>query len=179
LNQQPRDWLQIIGHAGVIASLLFVGYQLKQDREIAVAATYQERTSSTTEVLTAIAANSAALSGLIKVTTPFDPESPSQYLMSNLGVDTELDVTPIEIYANVFTTLSVWQLYDNSHYQYSRGFLPEDHWLKIRDDIKRQMMGNPFFRVTYENQMAATQRSGFRAVIDGIVEEIEAEAAPD
>ena len=39
-----NDWLQVIGLFGVIASLIFVGLQMKQDREIALAGTYQDRT---------------------------------------------------------------------------------------------------------------------------------------
>jgi len=34
------DWLQIVGMFGVIASLLFVGLQMKQSHEIAKSATY-------------------------------------------------------------------------------------------------------------------------------------------
>ena len=45
-----NDWMQVIGIFALVASLIFVGYQLKQDREIAKAATYQERTSATTAV---------------------------------------------------------------------------------------------------------------------------------
>ncbi len=32
-NRDSRDWLQILGQFGVIASLLFVGLQMKQDHE--------------------------------------------------------------------------------------------------------------------------------------------------
>jgi hypothetical protein len=34
------DWLQVIGMFGVIASLVFVGLQMKQTQEIALSNTY-------------------------------------------------------------------------------------------------------------------------------------------
>ena len=35
-TEQLQDWLQIVGLRGVIASLIFVGQQIKQDRNIAI-----------------------------------------------------------------------------------------------------------------------------------------------
>ena len=35
-TEQLQDWLQIVGLLGVIASLIFVGQQIKQDRNIAI-----------------------------------------------------------------------------------------------------------------------------------------------
>ena len=44
-----NDSLQIIGLFGVIASLVFVGLQLKQSHEIALAEIYQARTATLVE----------------------------------------------------------------------------------------------------------------------------------
>jgi hypothetical protein len=174
-----NDWMQVIGIFALVASLIFVGYQLKQDREIAMAATYQERTSATTAVLSAYAGNPAALSALIKTTTTFEPGSPSPYLAQQLGLDVERNLTPLEAYAGVFLTLSIWQLWDNSHFQYSQGFLPEDHWSRIRDDIKRNLQSTPMYRLTYERQGAATSRAAFSELIGEIIAELDEEVAPD
>ena len=40
-SERVNDWLQLVGMAAVVASLLFVGLQLKQSQEIAIAAQYQ------------------------------------------------------------------------------------------------------------------------------------------
>lgn len=40
------DWLQIVGIFAVVASLVFVGLQLKQTQEIAIAGQYQQRIDS-------------------------------------------------------------------------------------------------------------------------------------
>jgi len=41
-----QDWLQIIGTFGVIASLMFVGLQMRQTHDIALSTTYQNRTAT-------------------------------------------------------------------------------------------------------------------------------------
>ena len=38
-----RDWLEIVGVFSIVASLVFVGFQIKQTQDIAIAAQYQER----------------------------------------------------------------------------------------------------------------------------------------
>ncbi|NIU94561.1 hypothetical protein GWN15_15620 [candidate division KSB1 bacterium] len=46
------DWKEIaelIGTAAIVASLIFVGLELRQSHEIAIAAEYQERASSVIE----------------------------------------------------------------------------------------------------------------------------------
>ena len=43
LTEKINDWLQIVGMVGIIGSLIFVGLQLKQSQDIAVAGQNQER----------------------------------------------------------------------------------------------------------------------------------------
>lgn len=45
-----QDWLQIAGLFGVIASLIFVGLEMRQNREIAIADIYQQRAAMVIEV---------------------------------------------------------------------------------------------------------------------------------
>ncbi len=42
-----NDWLQVVGMFGLIASLVFVGMQIKQDHEIALSGVYQARSDAT------------------------------------------------------------------------------------------------------------------------------------
>ena len=43
-SEKLNDWIQIIASIGVILSLIFVGLQIQQSREIAIADIYQQRT---------------------------------------------------------------------------------------------------------------------------------------
>ena len=54
-----NDWLQVVGMFGLIASLVFVGMQIKQDHQIALSGTYQARSDASAE-LTISAINSPA-----------------------------------------------------------------------------------------------------------------------
>lgn len=41
-----REWLEIIGIFGVVASLIFVGLEMRQSQKIALSAAYQARSDS-------------------------------------------------------------------------------------------------------------------------------------
>jgi len=56
-SQKLHDWLQIIGIAAVVASLIFVGLQLKQSDEIALAEVFESAAARGVEQRALIAAN--------------------------------------------------------------------------------------------------------------------------
>ena len=56
-SQKLHDWLQIIGIAAVVASLVFVGLQLKQSDEIALAQVYESAAARGVEQRALIAAH--------------------------------------------------------------------------------------------------------------------------
>ena len=123
-SSKLNDWLQVIGLFGVIASLIFVGLQMMQDREIALSAIYQERATSVTEFYTNIATDEVARQAMAKVT-------------SGKGAD----LTPDELAAQQMIAIAGKQLTDNSHYQYEQGFASEDHWIQIRSTLKDRVRG--------------------------------------
>ena len=65
-SRPQRDWLQIIGQFGVVASLLFVGLQMRQEQEIALSAAYQARTATLVDFLTAMATDEVTRSAFSK-----------------------------------------------------------------------------------------------------------------
>jgi len=42
-SSKLNDWMQVVGIFAVVASLIFVGLQMKQSQDIALAAQYQAR----------------------------------------------------------------------------------------------------------------------------------------
>ena len=50
-TQNLREWLEIVGLFSVVASLIFVGLQMKQTHEIALANQYQERANNQLELI--------------------------------------------------------------------------------------------------------------------------------
>jgi hypothetical protein len=60
------DWMQVVGIFALVASLVFVGMQMQQDREIARVMIYQSRASTLAEISMAAASSSEAMSAAVK-----------------------------------------------------------------------------------------------------------------
>ena len=56
-----NDWMQVVGIFALVASLIFIGLQIRQTYEIALAATYQARVATSVEMIASSAANERAL----------------------------------------------------------------------------------------------------------------------
>ena len=149
-----NDWLQVIGFFGVIASLVFVGLQMMQDRDIALSSIYQERTTASVELFLTAATDEAIRSAFIK-----------------LGAGNEADLTDHEERAYGMFVSAGTRLRDNSHYQWEQGFLPDAHWMQMRAEIKRNM------QCQYERQqiLRKDMRPSFRNELETIAQEVSAE----
>ena len=99
-----NDWMQVIGIFAVVASLIFVGLQMKQDQEIALAAQYQARADSTLNLL-------ASHIEAAYVVPPFRDK-----------------VTDTLTGQDVAQAMWQWTAIDNHYFQYQKGFLEENAW---------------------------------------------------
>ena len=154
-----NDWLQVVGLFGVIASLVFVGLQMRQDREIALSAATQARTDTTIPNILGNASNPILASALDKI---------------ELGEIESLSLSEKNaVYLSYQATL--YNL-ENSHYQYINGFISEEKWTASREALKRLLRPSYRARATHETNPAAWRES-FRQVIDGLILEIESEVA--
>jgi hypothetical protein len=144
-----NDWLQVIGVFGVIASLIFVGIQLKQTQDIALAGTYNARASTTVDANAGVLSTPQFYSGMAKIYSGRrDQLTAEEYI----ALEQEL---------NIFLTI-----YENNHYQYTMGFLPEEHWQKNLVELDCRMT-EPFQRSIAEDWLA---RENFREVLDNHIE---------
>ncbi len=137
-----NEWLQVVGMFGVIASLIFVGLQMKQTQLIALSSTYQARSDATVESLVAAISSPEFLSASAKIYANKSDELTMQEAVAweyFLGAD--------------------MTLFENNHQQYEMGFLSEEHWQRNVAELKckfelplnRQMMGNWFYRESFMN----------------------------
>ena len=127
---------------------------MKQDQEIALSAAYQARTATLIEFLTTLASDEVTRSALVKTTTG------------------SVDLTPEERVAAIVIGMAGRELMQNSHYQYSQGYLDEEHWQMIRQLIRQQLQ-NPIMR---DGLQDARVRPSFRQVVEEIDREMRAEA---
>ena len=153
-SKKIEEWLQIVGLFGVVGSLIFVGLQMKQDREIALSEIWQARSTALIEKTSSAASNEILLSAFVK---------------SDSGRIAE--ITPIEqeaVSSHVSGSIYAWE---NSHYQYLHGFLPEEHWARVREGIKRRLQ-DPHQGPIMRNR---TYMASFGAVVEEIDRELTAE----
>ena len=157
-----NDWLQVVGLFGVIASLIFVGLQMKQDREVAVLAAYQSRTDLTVQTIVAWMDNEKYRAA----------ERKSHVAGAGPGSLTpdELDLVMMRAVSQMFMT-------ENVFFQYESGFLPEDHWQKTRALFKNSLRHWPL-RLVYEGD-PDEWRPSFGELIKEILAEIDGEDATD
>ena len=154
-----NDGLQVVRLFGVIASLIFVGLQMKQGREIALSAATQARTETTIQNIMGFMSNPYYLSAVDK------------HLNSEAA-----NVTPIEQY--VVNSLGNTALFNfgNVHYQYQQGFIPPERRAASRETLKG-LLRLPFGpRRVYETS-PGSWRKPFQQVVDEVISEIDTETA--
>jgi len=168
-----KESAELVGIAAIVASLVFVGWQMKQDRDIALAATYQERTTATVDLMVSLANNPIGLAAEIKLDygkLPNDPIPPGLVVLPE-GAPT---ISFQEFYSAVYESSAVWFLWDNSHYQYQAGYLPEEHWVRIQTMMRGALRKGTVARYVFENNSNA-MRESFRSEVLALIDAIDAE----
>jgi hypothetical protein len=153
-----NDWLQVIGLFGVIASLIFVGLQMKQAQEIAMSAAYQARADASSALWSENAANPVLIAAAVK---------------SRRGGYDQLSEEEKE--ALRYDAQAWLIIFENVHYQYVNGFIPEEHWIRVREAYKSDFRTQEY-RLLYERN-PNIWRESFRAILAEMIEEVEAETA--
>jgi hypothetical protein len=150
-----NDWMQIGGIFALVASLVFVGLQLKQSQDIAIAAQYHERAALAVEYFsTQFETNTLPNWGRVTGQQP-TPELP----IEELGIRW--------LHGASYLTMA-----DNHYYQYQAGFLEKESWQAQRRTLK-QNLANPNSPVHITLGTANTPyRAAFLALIDELTAEI-------
>ena len=152
------DWKIIVelgSTIAIVASLIFVGFQMKQTQEIALSAAYQARSDTSISIRTTAFESDTLLSALDK---------------SNSGRSAEL--TSVESVALRYYFYLDMTYLENVHFQYQNGFLSEEQWQTNLDDI-RFSLTNPNSREIWE--MGMNMRESFEAVVNEVIREMDAQ----
>lgn len=142
-----NDWAQVVGIFALVASLIFVGMQMKQAHEIALSEAYQERANSSIDI--SLAAS---------VSPEFTSASAKLYRGNVEGLTPEEHIS-LEYWFGASMTM-----YENHYFQYVAGFLPEDHWSKNLSELC-YYFSEPFFVETMDGW---TYRESFQLLVDEI-----------
>ncbi len=174
-SQKLNDWLQVVGAGGIIASLVFVGVQLKQTQEIAIAAQYQARHESIVETLRSFIQSDTALR--------LYGNQLAQFLQQRPDVSAEIRALvsqqPVEELALLSLGAQIdLKSADNLYYQFQSGFLTEESWLGFREELKFALAQQPpasAMRAVYTDTRMM-QRESFREFVDDLIAEIDSAA---
>ena len=131
-----NDWIQIVGMSAIIASLIFVGLQIKQAQDIAIASQYQARSDALRDQFAAFLESDAAMRVIgadlladIRASEDFPPEVKAW--AADQPVE-ELAFRAIGAYISL-------KSYDNLFFQYQSGFLSEEAWIPIRAQLGQSL----------------------------------------
>lgn len=162
-----KDIAELVGIAAIVASLVFVGLQMRQSQEIAIAAQYHNRAALAIE-----ANNTQIESGDLR----------AWGLLSGKARDGDLATHFAELtteqWGRVFlfgmnTSLQM----DNHYFQYQSGFMDEEVWQGHRAMLK-VLLSNPNFPVSIAlSTNRVSYRASFLELCDQLISEVKAEAA--
>ncbi len=157
---KKKDWkdtAELIGIAAIVASLIFVGLELRQSQEIALSEAYQARASIEVANASAMASIPEYLSGLAKI----------------VDGGSTADLTSAEYIAHQHYLAAMLGIWENDFYQHESGFLPADHWAKSYGNMLCDL-AIPMYREMYRSTGWS-----YRTSFSEIVEEAMAEAEND
>jgi len=152
-SEKLNSWLQIVGMAGVIGSLIFVGLQLKQSQEIARSQADQTRTWGVVDTY---------------VTRASAPTLNSAEAKLWAGVTDQLE--PEEVIALFWDHLAVLKMTEDVHLQYKNGFLSEERWMASLGG-RRCVYKLPLYR---EFGIPGGFTETFIAILNEVIEEAQA-----
>ena len=161
-----KDFVELIGIAAIFGSLVFVGLELRQSQQIAIAGQYQQRAESFVDQLYSRLAYSSEQERLAELVR-------SSYL--EYGDFSLLESMSDEAIAVAFTRTSAdGTMFDNHYFQYQSGMMSEDGWQAMRGRLKNGFRINPFLRAELSVR-GFRYRDTFRELCDQLLREIESE----
>ena len=164
-----RDAAELIGITAIVASLVFVGLELRQQQEITLAAQYQERLRTGFDYFLQISQESIWQERMAEeLRARFDPTDLSEPDRDLLQNGTPQDIGDWFIAAEINLLI-----YDNLYFQYESGFSTEESWLNQRERLRWVLERNSFARQQVKLS-SSRYRPSFVAVANILIEEIEA-----
>jgi hypothetical protein len=128
-----NDWAQVVGIFALVASLVFVGLEMRQSREIALSAAYQARADSSMSLRMSVLESDTLQSAFAKA-----------FVESGLiSID---GMTPEEAVALRGRWNGGMVYVENMHFQYLNGFISEEQWQTNRNELVGLLRWNPDWR---------------------------------
>jgi len=160
-----KDIAELIGIAAIVASLLFVGLQMKQSQDIAIAAQYQERANTAIEYYSGFMSEPAISDrGKRMIEDGFFDTFPTAVRES---ISSETPVATALAYLRFRMAMT---MQDNNYFQYESGFMSEGAWQSQRNRFQK-LFSNELFAATYLNEKSE-YRPSFQQLCDQLLAEV-------
>ena len=147
--ERTNVWLQLSGMIGLIASLTFVGLQLKQSQDIAIAAQYGDRSAEATQYWRFVAEFPELLEDVGK--------RHREHVAAANNYNDELSDEQIGL--RYVQTRSYIESWDNNYFQYISGFMAEESWAVYESRLRRGCSSGGIVRAILVNHPEAFRQS--------------------
>ena len=155
-----NDWMQVVGIFALVASLVFVGLQMRQAQEIAIASQYHDRAALAVEYFS----------------TQFEPDNLPNWGRAS-GREPTRDMSIEELGRRFLHGASYLIIADNHYYQYQAGFLEEESWQAQRQTLKRNL-ANPESAPRFALDSVKTRyRASFLELCEELIAETKLESS--
>ena len=151
-----NDWMQVVGIFALVASLIFVGLEMRQSQKIALSAAYQARSDSSMNLRMAALESETLQSAVAKA------------YYQGMSLD---QLTPEEVVVLRGRWNAQMAYLENMHYQYVNGFISEEHWQTVRAELTGALSRIPEWRHSMLDN-CSTFRDSFCTEIKAAAERI-------
>jgi hypothetical protein len=169
MNVSTKQIIEVVGVIAVVASLLFVGYQLQLETRVALSQQYATRSESMkADIRTRLESDTYMSDRDLQWASGWRPPYWNEQFETDF---VKSGRTGSQMVAQVFNNyLNLYQI-DNLYYQYQQGMLDEEFWAKSRVSLKN-LLRNDLIRETFPRQ---AELLPILEVIEEIILEIEVE----
>ena len=123
-SEKLNNWMQVVGIFALVASLIFVGLEMRQSQRIAVSAAYQARADSSMTLRLATLESEKLQSAMVKV---------------NRQGKTLDQLTPDERIVLEGRWGAQMVYVENMHFQFLNGLVTEEQWQTNRAGLTRHL----------------------------------------
>ena len=164
-----KDWMEVVGIFALVGSLFFVGLQLKQTQEIAIAEQYQVRAIFGAEHVGSFAENVHLLAiSIDELNNAFEAGELSDSLIK------DYESFGAEYMAvNFLEARKALVTWDNYYFQYQQGFMEEEAWAAFRYRFKASLRES-YMRDVYLSDPLVWRKS-LQDLCNELLAEIDAE----
>lgn len=146
-----KNIAEVVGTGAIVASLIFVGLQLRQAQQVALSVAYQSRADTSLGLITAALESETLLSA-----------------MSKQNADRSDALTEAEKVALTYNLIGELIYLENVHYQYTSGFVTDEQWKANVGDLRR-IFAVEFNRKFWEEDRE-NWRSSFVQEVDKVIQ---------